>query len=142
MQEAVGIGLENAEKHDFFPKQLEAYSERRDIITSYFDKLGMSYTKPEGSYFLLVDMSRIKVPDSFEVPATCKGRGKDFKLCWWLAQEIRVVGIPPSEVSDGTRAKSHALSLYSSTARSMGMLESVSRGSPLSVNSILLFVRR
>ena len=98
MQEAVAIGLEKAAEHDFFAKQLEAYVERRDILTSYFDKLGLSYTRPEGSYFLLVDMSLVKVPEGFDFPSTCKGRGKDFELCWWLAQEIKVVAIPPSEV--------------------------------------------
>lgn len=99
MQEAIAIGLEQAEQQQFFPKQLEAYTERRDILTSYFDQLGLSYTKPDGSYFLLVDMSPVKIPEGFEVPESCKGRGKDFALCWWLAQELRVVGIPPSEVS-------------------------------------------
>jgi kynurenine aminotransferase len=99
MQEAIAIGLENSNKEQFFEKQLEAYTERRDILTSYFDQLGLSYTKPDGSYFLLVDMSPVKIPDGFEVPETCKGRGKDFALCWWLAQELKVVGIPPSEVS-------------------------------------------
>ena len=99
MQEAVALAFEGAEKHNFFETQLEEYIERRQVLTSYFDKLGLSYSNPEGSYFVLVDMSKVKVPEDFEVPATCQGRGKDFKLCWWLAQEIKVVGIPPSEVS-------------------------------------------
>lgn len=101
LQEAVAIGLEKAPEHNFFASQLEAYRERRDILCSYFDQLGLSYTKPEGSYFLLVDMSPVKVPDSFEVPAflTNGDRGKDFITCWWMTQEIGVVGIPPSEVS-------------------------------------------
>lgn len=64
--------------------------------------MGLSYTKPEGSYFVLVDMSPVNVPDSFEVPKflTDGGRGKDFVKCWWMCQEIGVVGIPPSEVSN------------------------------------------
>ena len=99
MQEAIAIGLEQSGPKRFFEDQLEAYTERRDILTSYFDQLGLSYTKPDGSYFLLVDMSPVKIPDGFEVPSSCQGRGKDFALCWWLAQELRVVGIPPSEVS-------------------------------------------
>jgi kynurenine aminotransferase len=98
MQEAIAMGFELAEEHQFFQKQNEAYIERRDVLTSYFDKLGLSYTKPEGSYFVLVDMSPVTIPDGFELPETCKGRGKDFALCWWLAQEIKVVAIPPSEV--------------------------------------------
>ena len=72
------------------------------MLCSYFDQLGLSYTKPEGSYFLLVDMSDVEVPESFVVPEflTQGGRGKDFIKCWWLTQEIGVVAIPPSEVSD------------------------------------------
>lgn len=97
MQEAVAIGLEGAKEHKFFETQLQEYTERRDILCSYFDKLELPYTKPDGSYFVLVDMSKIKVPDDFVVPATCKGRGKDFKLCWWMAQTLKVVAIPPSE---------------------------------------------
>jgi kynurenine aminotransferase len=101
MQEATAIGLEGAKEHNFFPDQLKAYEERRDILCSYFDELGLSYTRPDGSYFLLVDMDPVKVPDTFETPAFCTegGRGRDFAKCWWLAQEIGVVGIPPSEVS-------------------------------------------
>ncbi|RSH80735.1 hypothetical protein EHS25_007071 [Saitozyma podzolica] len=99
LQEATAIGLEGAEEHNFFPDQLRAYEERRDILCSYFDELGLSYTRPEGSYFLLVDMDPIKIPESFETPSFCTegGRGKDFAMCWWLAQDIGVVGIPPSE---------------------------------------------
>ena len=46
-------------------------------------------------------MSPVKVPESFEVPRflTDGGRGEDFIKCWWMCQEIGVVGIPPSEVS-------------------------------------------
>ncbi|KAK4684355.1 kynurenine aminotransferase, partial [Tremellales sp. Uapishka_1] len=97
MQEAIAMGLELAPEHNFFEDQRNAYVERRDILTSYFDQIGLSYTKPEGSYFLLVDMSQIQIPEGFEAAPTCKGRGKDFELCWWLAQEIKVVAIPPSE---------------------------------------------
>jgi kynurenine aminotransferase len=101
MQEAVAMGLVGAKEHNFFPDQLRAYEERRDVLCSYIDELGLSYTRPEGTYFLLVDMDPVKVPESFEIPSFCVegGRGKDFAKCWWLAQEIGVVAIPPSEVS-------------------------------------------
>lgn len=99
MQEAVAIGLEKATEHKFFEEQVAAYQERRDVLCSYFDQIGLSYTKPEGSYFLLVDISPVKVPEGFPIVETCKGRGKDFEFCWWLCQELKVVGIPSSEVS-------------------------------------------
>lgn len=97
MQEAVAIGLEQCKERRFFEDQLVAYKERRDVLCSYFDQLGLPYTKPEGSYFVLVDMSRIKIPEGYPTPDSCKGRGKDFQLCWWLAQELKVASIPPSE---------------------------------------------
>lgn len=59
--------------------QANAYKERRDILMSYFDKLGLSYTVPDGSYFLLVDISKVKIPQGFQVPDTVSGRGKDFE---------------------------------------------------------------
>jgi len=98
MQEAVALGLNHASDHHFFEEQLEAYVKRREALTSVFDKLGLSYTMPDGAYFVLVDMDRVKVPEGFPIPETCQGRGKDFILCWWMAQELKVVGIPPSEV--------------------------------------------
>lgn len=99
MQEAIAIGFEQAKERKFFEDQLEAYIERRDVICSYFDQIGLSYTKPEGSYFVLVDMSPIKIPDSFKTPDNLKDRGADFKLLWWMAQELKVAAIPPSAVS-------------------------------------------
>ncbi|GMK54341.1 hypothetical protein CspeluHIS016_0109270 [Cutaneotrichosporon spelunceum] len=97
MQEATAIALEGAAEHKFFETQTAEYQERRDILCSYFDQLGLPYTLPEGSYFVLVDMSRLKIPDGYPIPETCKGRGKDFAKCWWMANEIKVVSIPPSE---------------------------------------------
>ena len=99
MQEGIAIGLEQAAERKYFEDQLASYTERRDILCSYFDKLGLSYTRPQGSYFVLVDISPIKVPEDFPIPDSCKGRGKDFAFCWWLAQTVKVSGIPPSEVS-------------------------------------------
>lgn len=129
MQEAVAIGLEQAAERRFFEDQLEAYKERRDVLCSYFDQLGLSYTRPEGSYFVLVDMSPVKVPDEFEIPDSCKGRGKDFKLCWWLAQELKVASIPPSEVSPALELK-RARADGSSTVLSTPISESDSLDSP------------
>lgn len=99
-QETLAIGLEQAPERHFFEDQLAAYQERRDVICSYFDQLGLPYTAVEGTYFLLVDMSKVKIPDDYVVPEhVIKGRNIDYAKCWWMAQTIKVVSIPPSEVS-------------------------------------------
>jgi kynurenine aminotransferase len=54
MQEAVANGLEKVKHNGFFEKQRLEYQERRDIIAATFEKLGMRFTFPEGSYFILV----------------------------------------------------------------------------------------
>lgn len=79
LQEAVAAGLERAEEHNFFPDQIQAYTERRDTLTKYFDELGLSYTVPEGSYFVLVNIEKIKTPQDYDFPAVVKGRGADFE---------------------------------------------------------------
>lgn len=54
LQEAAAAGLEQAGKRGFFQKQLEEYKERRDMLLGYFDRIGLQYSLPEGSYFVLV----------------------------------------------------------------------------------------
>ncbi|THH02431.1 hypothetical protein EW026_g464 [Hermanssonia centrifuga] len=97
MQEAVAAGLEEASKRQFIEIQCSEYAERRKIISEGFDKLGMRYTLPEGTYFLLLDISNLKWPDNFPFPPSVEGRGRDFKACWFIAMEIGVSSIPVSE---------------------------------------------
>jgi kynurenine aminotransferase len=54
LQEAAAAGLEQAAERQFFETQLKEYQERRDVFVSAFDKLGVTYTLPEGTYFVLM----------------------------------------------------------------------------------------
>ena len=54
LQEATAAGLEGAKEHSFFPVQKKEYIERRDTLVKVFDELGMKYTLPQGSYFVLL----------------------------------------------------------------------------------------
>lgn len=54
LQEASASGLEQALNNDFFATQRKEYAERRAILTGAFDRLGMRYTYPEGTYFVLL----------------------------------------------------------------------------------------
>lgn len=54
LQEAAACGLEQADEHRFFETQRDEYTERREILASTFDKLGLKYTLPEGGYFILL----------------------------------------------------------------------------------------
>lgn len=54
LQEAAAAGLEQAPANRFFETQLREYQERRDLFVSAFDRLGISYSLPEGTYFVLM----------------------------------------------------------------------------------------
>ena len=54
LQEAAAAGLEQAAEQKFFETQLQEYEERRNILVAAFDRLGLKYTLPQGSYFVLL----------------------------------------------------------------------------------------
>lgn len=54
LQEAAATGLEQARSRKFFETQVMEYEQRRDVLLSAFDKLGLKYSLPEGTYFVLV----------------------------------------------------------------------------------------
>ncbi|KAH7924027.1 PLP-dependent transferase [Leucogyrophana mollusca] len=97
LQEAAAAGLEQARERGFFATQNQEYQDRRDILLRAFDRIGMKYSQPEGSYFVLLDVSGVQFPEDYPFPKTIDGRGRDFKVCWFIANEIGVSSIPVSE---------------------------------------------
>lgn len=59
------------------------YLRLRDCFLGYLDQTGLSYTKPDGAYYVLVDISDFKAKD-------------DTVFCRWLAEEIGVAAVPGS----------------------------------------------
>ncbi|KAF8812580.1 PLP-dependent transferase [Phlegmacium glaucopus] len=97
LQEAAAAGLEQAKERRFFETQLAEYEERRSILCDAFDKLGLKYSLPQGSYFVLLDISKVKFPEDYPFPPSVLGRGRDFRACWFIAMEVGVSSIPVSE---------------------------------------------
>jgi len=97
LQEAAACGLEQANERRFFETQRAEYLERRAVLTSTFDEMALKYTLPEGGYFILLDVSELKIPEDYPFPQSILGRGRDFKASWFIALEIGVSSIPVSE---------------------------------------------
>lgn len=98
LQQAVAQAFEQADKLDYFNKVKGEYVKKYELFTKVFDDLGLPYTVSEGGYFLLVNLSKLKIPTDYEFPEAISSRGTlDFKLAYWLIKEIGVVGIPPTE---------------------------------------------
>ncbi len=59
------------------------YAAQREILCGYLDRTGLAYTKPEGAYFVMVDVSPL-------------GWADDVALAKWMAREIGVAPVPGS----------------------------------------------
>ncbi|RIB25571.1 pyridoxal phosphate-dependent transferase [Gigaspora rosea] len=49
------------------------------------------------SYYILVNISKIRIPSDYQYPPEIQFQTKDYKFCYWMTKEIGVVAIPPSE---------------------------------------------
>jgi aminotransferase len=59
------------------------YAASRDVLLSYLDRTGLSYTRPEGAYFVMLDISPF-------------GYASDVEFAHWMAREIGVAPVPGS----------------------------------------------
>ena len=59
------------------------YTRKRDLFLSYLDEAGLSYTTPQGAYYVMVDCSKFSVSD-------------DNQFCRWMAKEVGVAAVPGS----------------------------------------------
>ncbi len=104
LQEATAVAFEQAEAHDFWETTKREMKQKIDLFVSVFDELGLPYSYPEGGYFVLVNMAKVKLPEDYEWNERVRDRPRDFKLAWWLIMEIGVAAIPPTEFMTEERA--------------------------------------
>ncbi|KAL7272382.1 arylformamidase [Rhizina undulata] len=97
LQEAVAIGLEKAEEEGFWEQSKKDMKAKMERFNEVWDELGLPYTNPDGGYFVLVNLSKIKLPENYDFPPHVRERARDFWLAWFLIKEIGVAAIPPTE---------------------------------------------
>jgi aminotransferase len=59
------------------------YAQGRDMLLGCLDRAGLSYSRPEGAYFVMVDISRF-------------GYASDVEFSHWMTREIGVAPVPGS----------------------------------------------
>jgi hypothetical protein len=71
-------------------KELTAlYTRKRDVFLKGLDRLGLKHNVPQGTYFVLLDISDFLALDRF--------RGwSDLEFCEWMIREIGVAAVPGS----------------------------------------------
>src|SRR5439155_21945339 len=67
----------------YYEKLAAEYATSRDVLLSYLDRTGLNYTRPEGAYFVMVDISRF-------------GYASDVEFAHWMTREIGVAPVPGS----------------------------------------------
>jgi len=69
---------------NLYYQQLQAgYTHRREMFLNYLERSGLRYSRPQGAYYVLIDISDFGFPD-------------DTRFCYWLAEEIGVAAVPGS----------------------------------------------
>jgi aminotransferase len=81
LQEAAVTALELP--LDYYTKLTNAYIRKRDLLMGYLDAAGLTYTVPQGAYYVMVDVSAFGVRD-------------DKVFCRWLAKDTGVAAVPGS----------------------------------------------
>lgn len=81
LQHAVVTAL--AFPESYYAGLAAVYARSRDILLGYLDKAGLGASRPEGAYFVMVDVSRF-------------GWRSDVDFSHWMAREIGVAPVPGS----------------------------------------------
>jgi len=81
LQEAAATAL--ALPLDYYEQLAVDYTRKRDLFLGYLDEAGLSYSKPQGAYYVMVDCSAFGVTD-------------DTEFCRWMAREVGVAAVPGS----------------------------------------------
>lgn len=87
LQEAATVGLKF--KDDYYEELLKTYTEKRDYFLKGLDEAGLKHNIPQGTYFVLVDISEFLELEQF------KGY-TDLEFCEWMIKEIGVAAVPGS----------------------------------------------
>jgi aminotransferase len=81
LQHAVVAGL--GMPRSYYDTIAREYLERRDVLLGYLDRTGLGYTRPEGAYYVMLDISPF-------------GFASDVEFSHWMAREIGVAPVPGS----------------------------------------------
>jgi aminotransferase len=81
LQEAAVVGLKLPT--EYYEELIQSYTRKRDVFLGFLNDAGLSYTIPQGAYYVLVDISKFHAQS-------------DFAFCEWLIKEIGVAAVPGS----------------------------------------------
>lgn len=87
LQEAATVGLNFGP--EYYEEIQKMYTKKRDHFIDGLKKIGLKHTVPQGSYFILIDISDFLALDQF------KG-WSDLEFCEWMIKNYKVAAVPGS----------------------------------------------
>lgn len=87
LQEAAAVGLNFGP--EYYEELQKIYTEKRDFFVNGLNEIGLKHTVPQGSYFILIDISDFLVLPQF------KG-WSDLEFCEWMIEHYGVAAVPGS----------------------------------------------
>lgn len=88
LQEAAVVGLEMPES--YYRDLKEMYTHKRNTMLAGLDRIGLRHTTPQGSYFIMVDIS------DFQKPGMRFHGESDLAFCEWMIRNVGVAAVPGS----------------------------------------------
>jgi aminotransferase len=67
----------------YYAELIDAYASKREILLSYLKRTGLSYSVPQGAYYVLLDVSPL-------------GFARDLECAEWMASTLGVATVPGS----------------------------------------------
>lgn len=94
-QDAVAQAFEEAPTHNYYEILQDMYQKKRDHLLESLKAAGLRPIVPKGSYFVVVDISNVKIPES-ELATHQKDHRHDFNVCRYLTSVVGVAALPMS----------------------------------------------
>ena len=88
LQEAAVIGLEFPQS--YYDDLTALYTKKRDFFLKGLDEIGLKHTVPQGSYFVMVDISE------FQQEGMLFNGKSDMEFCEWMIRNVGVAAVPGS----------------------------------------------
>ena len=74
---------------EYYDELCETYRVKRDIFCRLLDEAGLKHNVPQGSYFVMVDISEFLAMEKFS-------GWTDMEFCEWMIREVGVAAVPGS----------------------------------------------
>lgn len=87
LQEAATVGLNFGP--EYYEELRKMYTEKRDFFVRGLEEIGLKHTVPQGSYFILIDISDFLALPEFR-------DWTDLQFCEWMIQNYGVAAVPGS----------------------------------------------